>query len=163
MDWSRGLFRLWLVTSLAWVALVTAISWSDLADEFSRSKDEAAYNAIATPLVPIDCKVAKGVQGTDYKKEDEGPWLEYQRDPTLRRCWYELPKFRQIFPEYADLNDDDLAHRLYAAVDKELKPTPHPWRHLANVAALALGVPILLLVIGLVLRWVGQGFQSTRA
>jgi hypothetical protein len=34
MNWSRGLFRLWLVASILWVALVAAISWQDVRGYF---------------------------------------------------------------------------------------------------------------------------------
>jgi hypothetical protein len=35
MNWSRGLFRLWLAASLLWMALWIALDWRALATDFS--------------------------------------------------------------------------------------------------------------------------------
>ena len=162
MNWSRGLFRLWLVGALLWMAIVGIATWPQIRGAFSKAEEAKQWDAVGTTMLPVNCKAAKGNEGTDFKKEEAGPWVDFRPDPTVRLCWYEAPKFRPLFPEYADLSDRELADKLYAAANLPIS-TPHPWSDLASTIAAALGPPVLVLVLGGALLWALTGFKQKPA
>jgi hypothetical protein len=98
MNWSRGLFRLWLVGALLWVAIVGIASWTQIRGAFSKAEEAKQWDAVGILMLPVNCNAAKGNEGTDFKKEEAGPWVDFRADPTVRLCWYEAPKFRPLFP-----------------------------------------------------------------
>lgn len=62
------------------------------------------------------------------------------------RCWYEIPKFRKMFPEYRELNDEELSDRLYEKAGIEITPA-RPWTLVVAAAAIAIGVPVAVLIV----------------
>ena len=158
MKWSRGLFRLWLVSTLLWIAIVGVASRTQIRAAFSKAEEAKQWDAVGTTMLPVNCNAAKGKEGTDFKKEEAGPWIDFRPDPKVRLCWYEASNFRPLFPEYADLSDRELEDKLYAAANLPVS-TPHPWGDLASVIAAALGPPVLVLVLGGALMWALKGFK----
>ncbi len=106
-------------------------------------------------MVPVDCKEARGKSGTDYEPPDR-PWNAYTNTPN---CWYQMPTFRRLFSEYRDMSDDAAIDKLYAKAGIELHPA-RPWRALGNALSIALGVPLVVLVIGAALGWAFSGFRA---
>jgi hypothetical protein len=64
-------------------------------------------------LVPADCNKSLGIAGVDYSVSGG-------------LCWYELPKFRKLYPEYDDLTDTQLTKRLHAKAGRALQDM-RPW------------------------------------
>jgi hypothetical protein len=88
---------------------VVASSYSTVRQEFALAALGKEMDASSISLVPVaPCNDARGVRGTDY---NEGPYggAPYLVGPF---CWYELPKFRRLYPEYVDLSDQTLLSRL---------------------------------------------------
>src|ERR1700733_6200370 len=95
----RGLFRLWVVLSSLWVILTAIISVSPVRAEFAKAASMRSLEAASwTPDEPVDCSLARG---TEFRREGE-------------LCWYALPVFRKLYPEYKDLNEQELSEKLYA-------------------------------------------------
>ena len=104
MNSRRGLFRLWLVFSVLFAIGTFAVFFSYIKGEFDHlSLKEATKNS--KRMVPIDCSLARGAEKTDYIKK---------LDPSApNACWYGLPDFRKLYPEYADLTNDQLTEKPY--------------------------------------------------
>jgi hypothetical protein len=152
MNIRRGTFRLWLVLSAMFIIALAVIEFPSVRDEFRKvqSEKELSDKWGWAELVPADCKIARGKLDTDYTRDKDD------------LCWYEMPKFRALYPEYKGLKDDDLSRRLYAKAGQPLTE-PHPWIKLAKVAAAAFGVPLGILILGASLFWAFAGFRSKQA
>jgi hypothetical protein len=137
----RGLFRLWLICSVAWVATFSYIGYQEF-----RAVRDAWHAPSWEVLLPTDCSVARGVQGTDFENH-EG------------HCWYSMPKFRTFFPEYRDLSDDDLANKLYTRLGV-LPVDRSGFKELRQAGLIAVGVPLVVLVLGWALIWAISGFRG---
>jgi hypothetical protein len=96
--------------------------------------------------VPLDCEQARG-----EPDEKQGT-----------TCWYKLPKYRTLYPEWNFLNDDEALVKAFEARGWETERF-HPWRTLFQYIALALGVPLAVFIGGVALLWVGEGFRAKRA
>lgn len=100
-------------------------------------------------MLPVDCDLAKGIQETDYVVGlGDYPWF----------CWYTVPKFRALFPQYNDLTDDQLSAAAYAKVNISTS-RPNPWRGVGFAVLWALLPPITLLALGCSLIWALRGFR----
>jgi hypothetical protein len=146
----KGLFRLWIVCSVLFVAVVCLMSYSSIRDEFRFANTD--YDAIdkelgGYSLLPTDCTKARGVQDSDYSVTDN-------------LCWYRTADFRRLYPEYKDLNDKALSEKLYEKAGQPLKQF-HPWASVAKTAGVAFGVPLIVLLLGWSLIWALSGFRSS--
>lgn len=66
-----------------------------------------------------------------------------------------------LYPEYNDLSDKELSSKLYKNVG--IIPThdlPNFWMTLLLFAAIAFGVPIIVLILGAALAWALSGFKA---
>jgi hypothetical protein len=161
MNWRRGLFRLWIVGSALFVLAVAFVSYSDIKKQFNDANDWVT-------VVPQLCGDARRVAGKDYAAERAGP---QDKPNPFDNCWYEMPKFRRLYPEYNDLSDNELARKLYSDQGSSVPnsdqgfsaPTePNPWATLGMWAAIAFGVPLVVLVLGSSLVWAFSGFAAKR-
>lgn len=152
MNFRKGTFRLWIVLSVLFVLGVAAVEAGSVRSEFKKAQTDAELSGKWgwALLLPADCDKARGTLGTDYDRHNDG------------LCWYEMPKFRALFPEYKSLKDDDLSSRLYAKAGQPLIE-PHPWLTLAKVTSFAFGVPLFALLLGASLSWAFAGFRSRPA
>jgi hypothetical protein len=140
-----GLFRLWLVVAVLWATAVGLFSFQDVREEFAKAASMKNLDADGfVPDLPVDCDLARG--------------SEFRRDRNL--CWYDLPTFRKLYPEYKDLDDKDLSEQLYEKAGTPLVPI-RPWSVLGERAGLALGPPLGLLAVGSALMWAVAGFANT--
>jgi len=141
----RGLFRLWLVLVVLWAITVGVFSFGDVRDEFGKAASMKRINAAGfVPDVPVDCDLARG---TNFRRE-------------RNLCWYDLPTFRKLYPEYKDLNDRELSDKLYEKASIPLTPI-RPWSVLGERVGLAFGPPLGILAIGWALIWALAGFSKT--
>jgi hypothetical protein len=138
----RGLLRLWLVSAVLWVLVVGAVSFTEVRDEFVKAR-QMRLPAGAVWDVPVECGQARG-SGSDYRVD-------------RNTCWYGMPKFRAWYPEYKDLTDDELARKLYEKAGTDF-PMARPWQMLGGRAAMALGLPIIVFVVGWAIMWALAGF-----
>jgi hypothetical protein len=151
MNVRRGFFRLWLVFSFLFAMATFAISFKYIKGEFDQLSLKETISRLA-PMEPVDCSLARGTEGADYIKN---------LDPyASSACWYEMPKFRKLFPEYADLTNDQLSEKLYPKVGLPLTKwdDPSPIRTILIVIGIAIGVPALVLALGITFGWAFAGF-----
>ena len=142
----RGLFRLWLVLSCLWAIFIIAVSFGPVREEFAKGTSMRKLDAASwVPDEPVDCAMARG---TEYRREDS-------------LCWYSLPTFRKLYPEYADLPEKDLSEKLYAKARIPLTPI-RPWPMLWEKVALAIGPPVGILVLGWAFLWALSGFANPK-
>ncbi len=150
MNFRAGVFRLWIVSSVLFIVAVGVASYSDIRNEFRIANTD--YDAIAEQLggyslLPTFCNLARGSSGTDYTTEKDG------------LCWYKVQDFRRLYPEYKDLNDKVLSEKLYAKVGQPLQHI-HPWHKVFKTAAIAVGVPLAVFLLGWSLFWALAGFRD---
>jgi hypothetical protein len=72
-----------------------------------------------------------------------------------------MPKFRQLYPEYSGLSDNDLVRKLYPDHGIDM-PIPNPWETLGMWASIAVGIPLVVLILGASLVWAFSGFAAKR-
>lgn len=69
-----------------------------------------------------------------------------------------MPTFRRLFPEYKDMVDDVVSDKLYSKAGIELHPA-RPWKALGIALSIAIGAPLIVLVLGAALGWALVGFR----
>lgn len=143
----KGSFRLWLAGSLIWLACVSAYFAINFSiPQFDRTKPYS----IVIPVVPTDCEKARGQRAIDYQMRDGS-------------CWYQMPTFRRLFPEYKDLSDDVLATKLFEKFGPIQTNKPSSVERYVSSGAfyalIGLGVPLCFLAFGITWNWVYRGFS----
>ena len=146
MDTRRGLFRLWVIFAVLFVIGAGVVSSSGIREEFRKASVTREMQSFTLDL-PVDCSQARGKLSSDYTN-------------AIGHCWYEVPKFRTLYPEYKDLNDDRLSELLYANAGIPLLSI-RPWTKVMQAAGLAIGLPIATLLLGWSLIWAFSGFRPT--
>jgi hypothetical protein len=68
-----------------------------------------------------------------------------------------------LYTEYNDLSDDVLSTKLYQKAAISIKEPAAPWKTLGFVLLIAIGVPVLALLLGAALAWVLSGFAAPRS
>jgi hypothetical protein len=140
----RGFFRLWVVLSCLWAILIIAVSVSPVREEFAKASSVRKLDAVSwVPDEPVECSLARG--------------MDYRRDGSL--CWYSLPTFRKLYPEYGDLPEKDLSEKLYAKAGIPLTPI-RPWPLLWEKAGFSIGPPVGVLIVGWAFLWALSGFAK---
>ncbi|CAN7680355.1 hypothetical protein LJR235_005369 [Pararhizobium sp. LjRoot235] len=156
MNIKRGLFRLWLVLSAVFVIVVLTFSFNNVKQEFDKGQLLSEIPENAEAMVPVYCYQTRGAIKADYTldsgQSEERPW---------DKCWYGMKKFRALFPEYKDLDEEQLTTQMYTAVKIPLYPA-RPWETLGGITAFAFGVPLGLLAIGAALAWALSGFTRPK-
>jgi hypothetical protein len=151
MNWRRGLFRLWIVGTVLFVIAVAFVSYSEIKQQF---EPEIWVDDTTGDLqVPQLCGDARGVAGVDYGTE---------RRQRVTLCWYAMPKFRSLYPEYNNLSDKELSRKLYADNDPGVPIRDLLWATFRTWASIAFGIPLAVLVLGASLVWAFSGFAAKR-
>jgi hypothetical protein len=133
----EGLLRLWVISTILFLAAVGAWFYRPFEKEFHRADLAEQIRSSATPLVPIACGEARGASGSDYLSDvDDG------------NCWYALPKFRANYPEYERLADQELVATMVRKVGWHGGPRRRPWIPLLVLGAIALAIPLVALLWG---------------
>jgi hypothetical protein len=150
---------LWIVGSALFVLALAFVSYSEIKKQF----DETALMRRMEDdplLVPQLCGDARGVAGTDYSIENSTPLRENGKPNVFATCWYEIPKFRPLYPEYKDVSDKELLRKLYADHGVPIRDPANPWKTLGAWASIAFGIPLAVLVLGASLVWAFSGFSA---
>jgi hypothetical protein len=146
MNARRGLFQLWVIFAVLFVIVAGVVSSSGIRKEFRKASVTREMQSFTLDL-PVDCLQARGKLSSDYTN-------------AIGHCWYEIPKFRALYPEYKDLNDDRLSELLYGNAGIPLSSI-RPWTKVMQAAGLAIAVPIAMLLIDWSLIWAFSGFRPT--
>ena len=166
MNFRRGLFRLWIIGSVLFVLAVAFFSYAEIKKQFNDIVIQAAFDERKVEfIVPQLCGTARGVVGKDYTTksgQNPGPWDEYTTPNYFDNCWYAMSKFRPLYPEYKDVSDNELSRKLYADYGEPGRDLPNPWATIGTWASIALGIPLVVLILGSSLVWAFSGFAATR-
>ena len=151
MNIRKGAFRFWVVASVLFVLTFAGFSYDGVHTEFRNAYtdwDAEAAKLGGTTEWPVPCPgaAARGMIGTDYTEKDG-------------TCWYDSRTFRKLYPEYKDLSDHALGAKLHEKAGLPLVEF-HPWRSLLKTAAVALAVPVAVLILGWALFWAVAGFKK---
>ena len=157
MNLRRGLLRLWLVASVLFIIVAGVSVRPEVAAEFDAARRWAPFSGAR--LVPITCGAARGSLGVDYQTALD---LEQRTRKPVEVCWYPIPKFRVLYPEYNDLSDDDLTSQTYAKMEVSPWQPPTPWTFVAKTAAIVIGIPVAVLIVGAAIFWAFAGFHSNQ-
>ena len=144
-----------------WVLAVAFVSYSEIKKQFNDIAIQDVLDERKVELiVPQLCGTARGVAGTDYTTkigQNPNPWDTYAKPNPFDNCWYEMSKFRPLYPEYKHVSDNELSRKLYAE-----HGVPNPWATLGAWAGIAFGIPLVVLALGSSLLWALSGFAVTR-
>jgi hypothetical protein len=154
MNWTQGFFRLWLAISTLWMGLCGIYAYSAARDAYDAAAALAVFERGSIALVPVICQQARGELGRDYARRaaPDRPWEEH-------RCWYEMPNYRRLFPEYQQLTDADISKGLYAAIGQPLREMAS-WQSVVVSWVPALVIPpAMLLLLGVGVAWIIAGFR----
>src|SRR3954468_6101856 len=87
---TRTLRLLLLALSLGWVGYTSGFLYAREENGLLRRVEE-----LRTPVIPIDCARARGVENDDFTPDDKSPG----------KCWVDLPSFHRLYPEVAAATD----------------------------------------------------------
>ena len=159
MNVRRGLFRLWLVASLLWVAAITAIGWGEVSKDRWITGDPF-WESSALAALPVRCEDARGVANVDYKSDPAvEPWNRYLSPSNA--CWYDEARFRVLWPEYADMKHFDLSRQLYKSLGWSQTFEGDRYERTKRVAIVALAPPLAVLLVGSLIFWAFAGFRRS--
>lgn len=155
MNIKRGRFRCWIVFSLAVALLTAVVTYHSVSSEFRKAALIREMERTSIALIPIVKGNARG-DTKDYNCDGDDPANSFNT------CWYQIPKFRELFPEYRDLTDDDLLEKTYRKMGQPRTPA-RPWSALVEALAFGLGMPLAVLIVGGSLYWAIAGFVPKSA
>jgi hypothetical protein len=134
MSSSRLRSCLWAVAVL-WVAGTSLWSYPAFKEEVEEKRYLARIAKRQTPVIPVDCAGARGVEARHFIREDRNP----------HRCWVDLVSFRRLYPEVAEYTDEAASVRLNVRTELPSDGWDgSPWEELLKAAALALSLPLMI-------------------
>jgi hypothetical protein len=170
MNVGRGLFRAWILVTVLWCFGVGALAYTIVPDQLSHGKWQYVYEMRDRKDVP------------DWAIDWKRPLYEIMRSPSIEKL---KVGFSELGYEYVQQWDKHVAEgRMMASfpdgsllyLDKQLTQADQEclarafwdqrWRRYAEIgktwAAVLVGPPIALFIIGWALLWVGRGFKAAR-
>jgi hypothetical protein len=145
VNFRQGFLRLWVVGSVLFVVAVGLVSYKQVMSEFERSSQWQDWSKFR--VIPVDCRNARGKSGIDY----DGNFFDRFDEPTRGtdpKCWYKIDALRRLYPEYNDLSEDVLINKLRQKAGVPTTEPEAPWKTLRIVILVAVGVPVLFLLLG---------------
>jgi hypothetical protein len=154
--WGRGLFRLWLVGAIIWVALMAVVWWSPISSpgayiaerNFAILRDTGEPKALESAEMPA---VAEAKTRGLFKQVNIGrvpghPWI---RDVSV---------FLSV--ELSDAKISEAVDKVgaYLIARYEAESEANRWRNVGSATLSAFMPPLLMLAIGAALFWALRGF-----
>jgi hypothetical protein len=165
MNWRRGLFRLWIVGAALFVTCVASVSYSEIKAKFdawasaAESRPEAA---IPSFLVEFrrqypglsDAELADAAYKRFYS---DMPREQFEKKLAEKIQATKIVKFQGQLHEFpADVTDEEIATALKSTIK-------NPWASVSEVAAIAFGIPLAVLILGASLVWAFLGFAAKQS
>jgi len=111
--------------------------YPDVKEEFEQHRYLRRIGKLHTPVIPMECVRARGVENRDFIREDTNP----------NRCWVDIASFRRNYPEIAEVTD------LAATLTANMRPEPplENWDGttvgaVLRATAIIGGLPLLMLL-----------------
>jgi hypothetical protein len=124
----------WCAFAVAWMTAGTVYLYPGLKEEVDEKRYIHRAEKLHTPVLPLECGRARGVENRDFIREDKHP----------ERCWVTIPAFNSLYPEIAEATD--LAASLRSNMRESL-PLENwegtPLEALLRAAGIILGIPAL--------------------
>ena len=140
-----------IAVALTWVVAWSLYLYPDVKEEIEEKRYLHQVEKLHTPVFPIDCERARGVENRDFIREDEHP----------QQCWVTIPAFNALYPEIAASTDLAATLRMQAREELSLENWDGtPFGAIARAAAVVLGAPF---GAALVLLWRGGRRSPSRA
>ena len=165
MNWRRRLFRLWVFAAASFVLVVVFVSYGDIKAEFdaAASRPESVNSSFLLEFGRLhpeynslsDSQLADTVHNrfyNDMPREQFDKKLAEKIDASNTK----IVKFQGKLYEYpADATDDEIADVLKSIVK-------NPWASVRVVAAIAISIPLVVLILVASLVWALSGLAVTR-
>lgn len=158
MNWSRGFFRIWILVSILWMITVGLFSYNSI---------ERPYLSSDGYLYDVDTsKPPKRMEeySTDFREADrrkgEGELVKYEitRDDTPNVVTYHfLPA--TILHEQRIKVIEGYMERATAIQNARMRRARH--ENIISMVQSMIFPPVILLCIGVAIRWVFLGFRRT--
>jgi hypothetical protein len=166
MNWRRGLFRVWAVAAVLWIAGTTWLQWREIrcAWEPSRQGCNASDQWADFKLVPAD-QLPPGFV-LDPKPE---PWAVVSQTPIdlSKLSNAQVIALHNAGGDFTKLTDEmrkSILTSLGAGggrqAERVVSPAPPRYDKLMDDAGTILGPPLLLLLVGGLLYWAIRGFRG---
>ena len=168
MNFRRGLFRLWVILSVLWVAGVALVSGPDVYLDFQRAaaiqnakaRRAAAEAATVKRFAKYEATVDKDglleISIGGMRVQIEGKI--FQLSPEQQQAI--VDKIPSALPLPPGFKLDTIEASPEKLADKELPSVAaDPWRSLLQTTAVALLPPLALLALGAALGWALSGFR----
>jgi hypothetical protein len=133
---ARGLFRLWVVGTAVFVIAIATVSYDDIKAGF----DAATSKPVEFRIVPQDEDPSQHSGGQRVEIKGSGVIVEFPAGTTPAE---ELRALRARFGGGPN-------------------PWVEAWAKVGLVAGIALGIPLVVLILGASLVWAFSGFAATR-
>jgi hypothetical protein len=165
MNWRRGLFRLWLVGAALFVIFVASVSYNEIKANFdawaiaATSRPEAVtpsflmefrrqypeYNGLS------DAQIADAAYNRFYNDMTREQF-EKKLAEKMGASKTKIVKFQDQLHEFpADFTDEEIVTALRSTIK-------NPWASVSGAAAIAFGIPLIVLILGASLVWAFSGF-----
>ena len=163
---ARGLFGLWIVGAALFVIVVAFVSYSDIKAEFDAAASKPKSAASSSFLLEFrrlhpqynglsDAQLAETVHKQFYSDMPRDQFEKKLADK-IAASNTKIVKFQGKLYEFpGDATDEEIADVLKNTVR-------NPWASLRVAAAIAVGIPLVVLVLGASLVWAFLGFAATR-
>jgi hypothetical protein len=157
---ARGLFRLWIVGTALFVIIIAFVSYSDIKAQFDAvASDEAAVSSMLAANTTFADEVYKSFY-SDMPRE------QFDKRITSANPMPELVARLKTTVTHLDTsrslsewtNDELLAVYLYPPA----AAARNPWATVGQMAVIAFGIPLAVLVLGASLVWAFAGFSAKR-
>jgi hypothetical protein len=152
MNWRRGLFRLWIVGAALFVLAVAFVSYSEIKAQFAAKH--------AASILAVDKNLADQIYRRFYSDMPREQFDKKINDPKLIARLEAITSKLDTSRPLSQWSDDELL--AHYTVGPSRKEVPSPWTSLGQVAAIAFGIPLAILVLGSSLVWAFSGFAATR-
>jgi hypothetical protein len=164
IDWRRGLFRLWLAGSLAWIVFVVCLAVSK--GYFAFRKPEITVRFGKEDLVYPPSSTEEEIRADLQRRADK---IEADDEDKFRKITQEQKDYCQrnsniTFDRLPDYCWTYTTHGDKVVIPEGWEDQPRfPPRTIPQeayrLAVPTLGPPILLLIVGRALMWVARGFR----
>lgn len=134
---SRSASLVGTAIALAWVVGSSLYLYPGVKEEIEEKRYLHRVEKLHTPVLPIDCGGARGIENRDFIREDSDP----------RQCWLTIPAFNALYPEIAGATD--IAATLRPQEREELPQERWegtPVGAILSAAGIVLGPPMLLIL-----------------
>jgi len=110
-------------------------SYPSFTEEVAEKRYLARVARLQTPVIPVDCAGARGVESRDFIREDKN----------RHRCWVDLASFRRLYPEIAEYTDEAASARINMQAELPRDNWDgSPLEELLKAGALALSLPFAI-------------------